>query len=245
MSELESLEFKLTLERYKPFLFPMVFLLFFVISFGRVVMPRIGQIGEEVTELKEKRAELERLDEKLSLLKSLDEKELQDDTNLLLQALPVHKDPFYGLSVIDWLGQESEVTVRGVSFVPGQVGTESAVPVKKAKEQEPSVYEVKLSGTLSGLRRFFTLLEDVCPVAQVDGARLNFSQDSDKIETGIELTIYNAVFPESIGKPSDILTGFSPGDKEFLDALRENSIFPESDRDILTQDPIGKDNLFD
>lgn len=246
MSKTSTLEFGLTLERYRPFLFPIIFLLFFVVSLGRVVAPRIGAITEEIAQMKEAKAELERLNEKLSFLKGVDEEKARKDNQLLLQVLPTEKDPFYGMSVIEWLGGKTGVKIKGISFTPGLVSTDSAKLAKKTKvEEEAMEYEVGLIGTLAQLEDFLMKLENLTPLVTVDEVDLSFKIGANEVETGLNLQMFSARYPETIGKPSDPLAAFSDEELKYLTQLGEEALVPESNPELLIGDPLGKDNLFD
>ena len=244
MSYASDLKIKLLIDRYRPFLVPFVFILFVIFSLSGIVMPRVDVVTDSWQAVKETKKTVESLNTKLVFLRSLDEEELKDDYEFLLQVLPDDREPFYGLAVLEWLGARNGLMIERATFEPGEISTESALPKKTKKDYETMSYDLNVRGNLEELKGFLVELEKILPISSTDSLSLEL-RSGNMLGTNLSIEMYSALLPAKIGRPGDPISDLDESEKKLLEKLRVDSILPETNANLLTNDPLGKNNPFD
>jgi len=167
-------------ERYKDYLFPFVVILASIFLFIRVVLPSFFGMFEALEKQQTELLTLSNMENKLSLLKGIDESTLDSHLKVVSKALPIDKD-FEGLlNAISDASGKSVVSIAGFKFTVGklsgedeQVGVENPFPTLDI--------ELNINGTPAEANDFIGKLNKTLPLSQINVISINEELSNIKI----------------------------------------------------------------
>ncbi|MBN1263273.1 MAG: hypothetical protein JW991_02860 [Candidatus Pacebacteria bacterium] len=213
---------KYNLNDLKYFIFPLLVLGLMAVSFFLLLWPKVIQIKEARSIIKNQETKLGRLTEKLASLKGLNETELTDRSELVLRALPESKQPMLAMSVLRHISQETGIEVKKIDVRPGELATLSA----KVKNQVPSLdFSVKVTGLENQIGDFMEKLSKSLPLLRAEKISLSFGPQS--LELTMDIASYYSFLPVSLGK-IDTLPGILSQDEKEAYKKLENFSFPST-----------------
>lgn len=154
---------KFLYERYKDFTIPFFIILASFLLFGRVVLPSFFDLLDAKEKQKIELQTLSNIENKLSLLKSIDESTLDSQLRIVSKALPIDKDFFGILNAISGASGRSGVSIAGFRFSVGSLS--------EAKEEIdfPTLkVDITLNGSAYAVNDFIGRLNKTLPLSEVD-----------------------------------------------------------------------------
>ena len=225
--------FKIDLSSLKSFVIPVLILVTISLLVPFAFIPFLNNVKGTNESLKKQKERLGRLSEKLEILNSLDEREINENLTLAEQTLPVGKSLAPLIVGIQNLALGSNLLVDGISLSPGKVSTVSAQTQISPKSSEPNkninpsetrrikdslVLNISLVGNIDGLREFLAKLEHARRISFPDDVSLTSSD-----ERGFQIKVV-------------LLMPFRPVPKSAGDALAEPlAVLSEKDKQTLEQ----------
>jgi hypothetical protein len=180
---------------------PVVLGLVFLISFGKILMPKISEIQTILKEIKKVGTETKAVNEKTAYLLSIDQEELNSNSSLLASGILPEKNAYLLVTIIRKIATNYAFEISEFSISLGDLKK-----TEEAKKTNTDYEKVPVKIVLSGRRdRFLELvsgLERNLPVLSVD----NFEMNSEGEVANIELTVSayylsetKKVNPETLG----------------------------------------------
>ena len=169
---------KINLASLKSFIVPTLILLTIGLIVPFAFIPLLDNVKETNNKLKADQERLGILSEKVNVLDSIDESDVNDKLSRSEQVLPVGKSLASLVVGIQNLAVGNKLTVVGITLSPGKVATDSATPAETANDQTggPSsvgnraldsqpkgnvlVLELNLNGSISSLQQFLAKLQN-------------------------------------------------------------------------------------
>jgi len=231
----------LDLNKYKPFILPLVILCLVVFSGLFLLKPKINQILDVRRNLSSQKTKLAQLTTKVAALQGLDEVELEERTKVLLGVLPSQKDLPGALVTIKSITSVAGLELRGIQVEPGEISTESAQTEPTKKYNLPFLeFKITVGGNRTQFGDFLTKLVLTAPLMQVTTAEIT-QADGGAIEADLKLDAFFLPLPSTLGAVEKPLASITPQEEGIYQQL--SRISPVQTETIS---PIqsGKENPF-
>lgn len=166
---------KIDLSVFKSFVVPALIIITIILIIPFAFIPLLSNVRETNDSLKSDQERFENLSNKLDILNSLDEAEINEKLTITEQGLPVGKDLAPLIVGIQNLAAGSNLLVEGISLSPGSVATGAAVAKDGATNQSNTQatpdsqsvlqsdalsLQLKLRGNLKDLILFLSRLQE-------------------------------------------------------------------------------------
>lgn len=166
---------KIDLSVFKSFVVPALIIITIILIIPFAFIPLLSNVRETNDSLKSDQERLENLSNKLNILNSLDEAEINEKLAITEQGLPVGKDLAPLIVGIQNLAAGSNLLVEGISLSPGSVATGAAEAKEGATNQSNTQatldsqsvlqsdalsLQLKLKGNLKDLILFLSKLQE-------------------------------------------------------------------------------------
>jgi len=141
----------------------------------------IWQMGEIRAQIAKRKAEEDKLGEKVQILRGIEASALQERVRVLDQALPPRKDVVLYLATIESLSRELGLEFAGIVLAPGDVteASESAKSTQakaKANDSEKGLASLETEITIDGekeqIYEFLRRIENSLPLMQVKDVKV-------------------------------------------------------------------------
>jgi len=176
-----------------------------------VAVPSIRKVVLLRQEISQKNETLRSLEQKVEVLKSLDENQLLTQVENLERTLPSRKDVFLLLTSLNGLASQTGVSLEQFSLAPGSLATASATDSstnrstaqddlsssgrEAASSQLASLgVEVKITGSFEAVKGFLSNLEQLIPLMRL--TTLDLSPASEETPVSLAGTTALPVVPE-------------------------------------------------
>lgn len=195
------------------------FLLIFV-----AVIPIYRSASSIQSKITKKSAELDALNDKVTILTQLDPNILQERVATLDKALPPKKDVLLYLTSVDGLSRELGLSFGGLSLAPGDITEASASAKKTAKSSKTTgglqglQTEIKISGGQESIYTFLRTIEEVLPLMQIKDVKVTVLQ-GEQYSLALTLNMLWAE-PATLDVKSKI-TLFGEKEDEYFNQLAE------------------------
>lgn len=203
------------------------------------IVQQISPIKKDLQELKAKRAEMAKFNEKAEQLKQLAVDPNFNQSSSIDKVLPSHKPLLEILSNLNNVARSSEVVIKNFSLNPGEIATDTT-KVKKTTTNQKYDYldlDFTVSGQLWRIQNFLSLIEQVTPISTVTNISINRNIDEDKnAQAQADLVLRTFFFTQpiktTITSPLPIIAAT---DRKIIDSINEltpNSL--EQQKDIIS-----------
>jgi Tfp pilus assembly protein PilO len=205
-------------DKYQPwlkFIYPVVALAIALTAFSLLIIPTLNDAVALKSESDDNSTKAQNLDQKLQILKGVNNTKLNDDLSKLEGALPSDKDAAGFLTNITEDAATAGVTLGGVQLVPATTtavtGTTAATAANKVIE-----FEMVVNGAYPNIRGFLTKLETTRRVMEVTNTLMTSSDN--KLSASLTIDTYYEPAPTVLtGNDSPLPIRTSAQDKIFQD----------------------------
>jgi hypothetical protein len=202
--------------KYKPFIFSGVFLLFAFFIIIQVIVPQISFVFSLQEKIATKSEEASILQMSLDNLASLDEIQLSKDFKTVNSALPTVKDIGGMFSALTVAAGQSNVTVRGFSLKVGKLFGDQTAPQANTAGVPYLTVSAKVSATDSrDFIIFLSELQKTFPVSEVKSMNAEISTANFEINF-----YYKPLDIKALVKQEEVIP-LTKSEKNLLDTLQE------------------------
>ena len=188
------------------------------------VVPLIQKTIDLNTESRTISAEVDLLNNKVSVLQSIDENAMRSDLQTLLSAVPSDKSLSTILGTLDGLTGKTGVSSENFSLSkPGSLATESA---KRLTADEQAVgsnilpFAISLTGTLDQMRGFLATSISVRRLFRVRSFDVSFlktgTESGSMVSANVAMDAFYSPLPSAIGSVSQQLTALTSTDTDLI-----------------------------
>jgi len=219
-------------------------------TFLYVFLPKFREYQKIEKEIEVQEQKIVVLTRKFNDLNTLSEKELQDNVDLSLRAVPAEKD-FYVVfkNIKNIFGQEGVLLPEFVLSV-GEISTQSAKTVGQTEQNQPEFFGIKLSffGPVDKVEKVISRLENSLPLLSVDLLKLNSDSSSPSGQLGnyegtMSLKSYFALLPKTLGLIDEELPKINSQQKKQLEDLSSFEYYT-AEEVPLEETAVGRENPF-
>jgi Tfp pilus assembly protein PilO len=215
----------------------MPILLLILISFSwRFLVPRFNQARALYEGIQKDKQKIASLEAKVSELKSLNEFELSEKSEVLLSAIPSEKNVVGVMISIEKTAEENGVQIGSISVSPGEIATQSA---KKVTLEEMG-FEMKIKGDIEKFIAYLKAVSETLPLMNVQNIKISLV-DNRQANVGCVLKGYFAGLPVSLGRIDAPVAKLSSKDETLLGQIRQFRLY---ETEIFEPIPGGKTNPF-
>ncbi|HBB76703.1 MAG: hypothetical protein A2186_02390 [Candidatus Levybacteria bacterium RIFOXYA1_FULL_41_10] len=182
---IDALTFKTLYSDYKPFLAPILTILGCIMLFLIVILPQLNEFLRSQTAVTEERRKLGVLQNNLSTLERLSDKELESQLALVSSALPSGKNFEAIINALSYSANVSGTILGNFDFAVGSL-TEAPAEIQKFPSLE---IDINLSGDATVVSSFLQTLNKTLPISRV--VKIGINPGS----ANIKLAFYYKPFP--------------------------------------------------
>jgi len=146
----------------------LVAVLFILVSFGLIVLPKISQIKQYRSETRNFKAKIDDVNKKRAYVQSIDESTLKAKEEILLMAMPESKNVYYLLNVVTRVVSEYGYMVDGFSFSPGELKKETETDTSNSRGISKVSFDLNLIGPGDRYIELIEGLENSLPLFSFD-----------------------------------------------------------------------------
>jgi Tfp pilus assembly protein PilO len=196
-----------------------------------VMIPQVNEILSLRAQLQTERPKLERLEQKLADLDSIQFSPEFVQSNLVNEALPSHKPLLELLTSLNTVALSTGVTVRDFQLSPGMIATEGAQPAPGARRTgavDSLDLSMRLTGEFAKVQEFLLLVEKVTPFTTITKLTVGLQgisqvtdpDDLSALLINADITTKTYFFTQSITATVEgPLPQLTPVDREVLEEL--------------------------
>jgi Tfp pilus assembly protein PilO len=230
--------------QFKPFLIPVVIFVLIFLTVFLVFIPQSKIAWKLYKEVDLKKANLAQLTQKQAVLQGLDLFELEKKNELVIQALPVKKQPILVLNSVKNLGESKGLTGFTFNLNPGLISTTSAETKKKisASDKNKLALFVSFDGSLKQITDFVQNLEKLLPVVKITDLVIK-AEEENFSNLSLSLVSFYLSLPESLGTAEAPVKNLSNQEEEIYSKLEDFAgvIMATTESQFINS---GKDNPF-
>lgn len=213
-----------------------VILIISLLVFYQFLLPKFNQVKGLYESNGKARKQKEALQAKIQDLKSLNEYELSEKSELLLLALPAGKDVAGKMSLVSKITEESGLVVESLKISPGEVATQSA----EKKEVDELVFKLVLNGEINQFIDFLENASELVPLMEISDIKIELTNNS-QATINCTLRSYYADLPASLGKVDSPVPKLTAQEETLLEELRKYRSYETEKFEPM---PGGKANPF-
>ncbi len=214
------------MKKYRFILWPGLIVIFIGLTTIVFTLPKVQSLFLLKKDLVLTQEKLSRLTQKVSLLQTLDEAQLEKQVLLMEKALPSRKAMAETLSLVAALTEETGVNFVDFEVSPGQWLSE---------DLETVICSLGVSGGYEELGDFISKIHQSLPVLRV----VSFDMEEGEFVFGVEA--YSSPLPESLGEIDLALPQLSLTEEN---TYQKVAGFRSFTGESLVPLPTGKENLF-
>lgn len=218
-----------------------VFLFFF--------LPKFREYKQITKDIKTQDQKITILTEKLNDLNALSEKEVQDNADLALRAVPAEKDFYLVVKNIKNIFNQEGVSLPEFRFDVGMVSTDSAQSSSgEAGQQEFFTISLSFLGSMEKVEKVISRLENSLPLLAIDFFELVSESSSASGILGdytgeMKLKSFFAPLPKTLAAVDKELPKVDSQQKKLLEGLSSFE-YPASEELPLEGIVVGRENPF-
>ncbi len=152
----------------KVLVLPIMVTLIMFISVTLLFTPWITSIRGEMTRITDYKKKNNKLSEKISYLKSIDPKVLEDNSKKFNDAIFAEKNSYFLINVIRSVGDDIGFSIANFSLSPGEVKDETVTTKTKKVSVKRIPVEVSLIGPRDKFIEFIDKLEKTLPILAIE-----------------------------------------------------------------------------
>lgn len=195
------------------------------------IVPQVKQILSDKSSLDQETARLEKIKRKLNELKTINQNDLSERTNLALQAISPEKNFLDLLSNLEKAANKSSLAVESFQIIPGSLNV---------TQQGKLSLKMSIIGSLENVKNFLVSAESILPIVDMKVVKIGIEKDIATTEISLDLSFLP--LPKTLGSIDSPLPRLTVDEEKALSKL---SGFDRSQNDLGGSDvPAGKDNPF-
>ncbi|MCX6793784.1 MAG: type 4a pilus biogenesis protein PilO [Candidatus Gottesmanbacteria bacterium] len=173
-------------------------------------------------------AEVNALNNKASILQTIDEDTIRSNMQTLLSAVPYDKSLPTLLGTLDGLTAKTGVSVESFSLSkPGSLATVSARSLNAGEQAVGSnilPFTINVSGTFDQIRAFLTAATSVRRFFRIRTFDVSFV-NADTVSANIAMDAFYSPIPSSIGSVSQPITALTSTDNDLIAKIAAMQLF--------------------
>lgn len=237
---INSSTFNILYRKYKSFLLPSLIIVACLIAFVIIVMPQINGVLSAKDQERQEQIKLQKLQNNLNILSSLDQAELGANLDTLSRALPSTKDFAGIISSISDKSVQAGVLLGDFSFNVGDLST-----INTGVSSFPSLQiNLTVTGSSESIFTFIKLLYKSLPLAEIS------TVSSGGNSASLLVKFYYKSYPQGTISDETLVTQFSAKDLQLIEKITswKTDIFSEipnvsiTDSTDETESPIATDS---
>lgn len=231
-----KLEIPENLKSIEIYLWPAIGGLVTIILVALIIIPQFYKILETDLKIKQTQEKAAQLNGKANTLKQVQLESLKKDYSNVLYALPAQKDIPSTVSHIQYIANQSELEIEGVSvgLNPGTTGELSSFSV-----------QVDVFGTTQDIENFLTSLKNTSRVMTVEDINLAGTRNPSQFSASLKINSYYKLQDNRLGALDTPVTILSEKDKEILSKLQTSLLDTPKFSQTPPSGEIGKSNPFE
>jgi hypothetical protein len=230
----------LNLDKFRPFLVPVLIVVVIVLSGLFLVKPWIGKAFEVQENLRKEGKRLSQLTEKTSALESLSQTDLAKRADAAAKALPSEKDLSLFLVTLRTLATRNNLEIVSLQVSPGEIASASA---EANQEALPLLsFQVKAGGYMNDLLEFLDQAAHSAPIIVVQGMDVEGLDLGGRFELSLVIDFPFLPLPTSLGRPEKALPQTTSQEEEIYQKLAQLEFL--LGKEVLPLVPSGKENPF-
>lgn len=168
--------------------------------------------------------EVNRMQTKLTMLTSLDQSTLEQDSLDVLSAVPTDKSVETLLSTVEAVASKYDLLISDLA-IEG-IGTIASGSAKQLTKPEGNVLTemITIEGELLQIRNFLDDCVKVRRLLRVRGLELSAIPKTRRLTARLSIEVFYAALPTTLGKASDPLVPFSQQELDVLEKIRSYPI---------------------
>lgn len=203
-------------------------ILFFILSLMILfigIIKQIEPVQKDLSQLKEKEAELTKFAEKAEQLKQLAIDPKFNQESDIDKVLPSHKPLLEILNNLNSIANNSQVIIKNFTLNPGEIATDTT-KVKKSTNNQKYDYldlDFSVSGPLWRIQNFLSLIEQVTPISTITNISISRNIDEDKnAQAQADLVLRTFYFTQPIKTTiTSPLPDIAQADRQILNSVNE------------------------
>lgn len=208
---------KFLYERYKDFTIPFIIVLASILLFAKIVLPSLFDFFDAQEKQKVELKTLTNMENKLSLLKSVDDQLLDSQLAIVSKALPIDKDFASILNAISDVSNKSNVSIESFKFSVGDLSEEEG-----KGEFTTLGLDLTLNGSTYDTNDFIGRLNSTLPLSEIN----NISATENLSD--IEINFYYKQLSRSKPDDSLLLVPVSAKGLALINEISSNFSVPQS-----------------
>lgn len=220
---------------YQSLVMPILLLVLFSFSW-RFLVPRFNQAKDLYDGIQKDKQKIITLQAKVSELKTLNEFELSEKSEVLLSAIPSEKNVVGTMMSIEKTAEENGVQIGGISVSPGEIATQSA----QKSSLEELEFDLSVKGEIERFVDYLKAVSETLPLVNVQNIEISLV-DNRQAEVSCVLKGYYAGLPVSIGRIDAPVAKLSAKEESLLGQIRQYRIY---EAETFEPSPGGKTNPF-
>lgn len=205
-----------------------ILLVIFTWSF---IVPQVKQILSAKSSLDQEQARLEKIKRKLNELRTINQNDLSQRTDLSLQAVPPEKNFLDLLSNLEKAANKNNLAVESFQVIPGSLNV---------TQQGKLSLKMSIAGSLENVKNFLVSAENILPIVDMKVVKIGIEKDIATTEVNLDLSFLP--LPKTLGNIDSPLPRLTADEENALSKL---SGFEYIQNDLGESSvPAGKDNPF-
>lgn len=164
---------------------PFGMLLILIISFGLVIVPKIGEVSEKVAKIQATNKNISETNQKRKYVETVDQNEIQNSAEVLGSALLPEKNAYVLVKVIQGVASGVGYAVDDFSVSLGNVKDDNSSIKKSSTNYERIPVEVTLIGEQGRYLALVKAVERSLPIMSIDSFEMNSEANQAKIKLNI------------------------------------------------------------
>ncbi len=232
----------------KSLVVPALILVTIVLIVPFAFIPLLENVGKTNSGLEEQRNRLAGLSDKIEVLDSLDDRDINEKLSLAEQALPVGKSLASLIVGVQRLAINSNLTIQGITLNPGKVATQSAAVKETASKKvnkNAVTMQLELSGSIRNTEKFLKRLQGSKRLSFAEELTISTSDTDKEVSISIQLSTpfrtTSIVEGNLLEEPIPLITENNLATLEFANGLVNitNIEFKEVSTNVV-KDPFKK-----
>jgi len=220
------------------FILPAISVILVIFAFF-LIAPRVGDILVLSKSIKSLEGKVASVDQKLTVLASLDSNMLISQVAEADKALPREKDVPGLLATLDNLAQGTDVSITSFQIVPGLV---TATGSAQATGVQSMPFKMSIAGSYEGVKSFLTKAVNSNRTLRIRSMAMSTkSQEEASVSAALDMETFYQEIERIKFRPSDKLPDIT---REEQDALEKASQRPNLSEVSKVRPPTGKFNPF-
>lgn len=181
--EKEDFNYRLVWNTRKELVLAILCFVFAFVILAMVILPQIEPIKDVFADLEKTNQELNKFQTKADELASITVDSEFDKMTEIDNVLPSYKPLLELLNNLNSVAVQSQTIIENFSLSPGEIATDSTLVARTRRQQfyDELPVEFSVSGTLSAVQNFITLIEQVTPISTITNISLNQEVGEDNL----------------------------------------------------------------